>query len=289
MSGAHKYLLVLFMALALCVSAVAPALAEMRIFELQHRPASDLAETVRPLLSEQAKLAVHRNTLVVRGTTEELAEVASLVAAFDKPLAMLRISVEQGYQSQAAGRGLSASGSVSSGPVTVGVFNRGGRDNASIHTGRGDLDVVVRGSVAGRNQSRRASQFISVLDGSPATISVGRAVPFTSQLRYFSRRHPRYLESVSYQRVDTGFHVTPYLLGDAVDAEIQPYMAFVEQDKPLQIVFHELTTKVRIPVGSWYDLSRHMETQDDLSREILSVGSETGAESGEIRIRIDPQ
>ena len=268
---------------------VCPVAAEMRVFELQHRPASELAENVTELLGEQARVAAHRNTLVVRASPEVIADVETLVATFDKPLSMLRISVEQGHEVQSGRGALSASGAVRKGPVAIGTFSRPGPEDGAVFTSTGDAHVELRGQSFEQSQSRHARQFISVVDGGSASISVGRAVPFTSQLRYYSRRHPHYVESVSYQRVDTGFRVIPQLNGNDVDVEIAPYMAFLDQDDPLQIIFHDAATKVRIPAGAWYDLSQYLETHDDLSREILSVGADNMSQSGSIRIRIDPQ
>lgn len=285
----RKYRLILLFVLVFSLVAVFSVSAEMRIFTLQHRPAEELAKTVRSLLGEQAKVAVHRNTIVVRASSAEIEDVARLVEAFDKPLTMLRISIDQDYDVLTSGQSLSASGSIKSGPLTVKSFSRPGPEDSSVFMSTGDARVNLTGQAVSRSESRQASQFVSVLDGSPASITVGRAVPFTSQLRFYSRRHPHYVESVSYQRVDTGFNVTPYLQGDVVEAEIAPFMSFLDQDNPLQIVFFEAQTKVRIPLGSWYDLGRHMATHDDLSQEILSTGSESQTDSRRVRIRIDPQ
>jgi hypothetical protein len=289
MLNIQKYRLFLLFALIFLHLAAFPVYAEMRIFTLQHRPADELAETVRALIGDQAKVAAHHNTLVVRATSAEINEVASLVEVFDKPLAMLRISIDQGFDAFSRGQNLSASGTVKSGPVTVKSFSRPGPEDTSVFVSTGDMQVKLEGQAVTRKESRKASQFISVLDGSPASISVGRSVPFTSQLKLYSRRHPQYVESVSYQRVDTGFNVTPHLQGDVVEADIAPFMKFLDQDNPLQIVFYEAKTRVRIPLGLWYDLSQHMAMQDDLSREILLTGSEANTDSGTVRIRIDPQ
>lgn len=202
---------------------------------------------------------------------------------------MLRITVEQGVDRLSSGSDLSASGVVRKGPVSIGVNSRPVPDETSIFITNRDAQVVLSGQADNRKEVRQASQFVTVLDGSSASLSVGRAVPFTSQLRYYSHKHPHFVESVSYQRVDTGFHVTPQLLGDVVEVEIAPFMSFLDQDKPQQIVFHELSTRSRIPVGAWYDLSQQMATHDNLSREVLASGTGANAESRSIRIRIDRQ
>ncbi len=57
------------------------ASAEMRIFELQHQSGGELAEMVRTLVGREAKVAAHRNTLVVNASPAELDDVARLVAS----------------------------------------------------------------------------------------------------------------------------------------------------------------------------------------------------------------
>ena len=280
---------VLALALLAALLFAIPAAAEMRIFTLQHRPADEIAETVWALLGEQAKVAVHRNTLIVRATEAEIAEVETLVAAFDQPLTMLRITIEQGARKNSAGKEISASGSAGKGSVRVDIPGRPKHEDSTVFMSTGEAEIQLHGQSRSRSETRHASQVIAVLDGATASINVGRAVPFTSQLRYYARRHPHYVETISYQRVDTGFVVTPYLHGDVVEAEVSPFMAYLDRDKPSQIVFHEVTSRIRIPVGAWYDLSQHMQTHDDLSRVILSAGSESNDDYASVRIRIDPQ
>lgn len=282
-----RYLIAVSILMLACVLFGAQAYADMRIFDLQHRPAEVLADTVRNLVGDEAKIAVHRNTLVVRSTPAVINEVARLVAEYDKPMRMLRITVEQGMGREDRRQRASASGRLETGSATIGVPSRPRVGDASIFISTGDVNARLQGNDVSHYENRKASQFVSVLDGSPAIIRVGRSVPFTSQLRYYSRRHPRFVESIEYQRVDTGFEVLPEVFGGNVRLKINPFMAFLDQDSPNQIVFQEMASTVSIPLGAWYDLSDHMSTQNDLSREILGVGKQSVQDSNRVRIRVD--
>ena len=109
-----RYLLQLFLVLffVLFAGAVFPASvsAEMRLFELQHRPVAELAEIVRSLLGDEARIAAYRNTLVVNASPDALDEVARLIASYDRSKQMLRVIIDQGKAFSGQERAVSASG-----------------------------------------------------------------------------------------------------------------------------------------------------------------------------------
>ena len=267
----------------------AQAMAEMRIFELQHRSAAELAEMVRELVGEGAKVATHNNKLLVNASAAELAEIAELVASYDRIQPMLRVTVNQGNRLDDHNREVSTSGRLHSGSVVVGLNGPEWGDGGSIFITSGDSRVKMQAQDTRRLEDRQVSQFMTVMDGYPARISVGKSVPFTSQMRSYCRQHPTYVESIDYHNVDTGFEVLPEVYGETVQLEIRPFMAFLNTQNPKEIVFHELTTKVRLPLGTWYDLGGQMSTKDGLSREILGSGSHSSTSGNSIRVRVDPE
>jgi hypothetical protein len=264
------------------------AFAEMRIFELEHRPAGGIADQVRNLLGDDARVAAHQNTLVVNAA-ENLDAVTTLVNAYDRAQKMLKITIDQSVNTVNEQRDTHVSGRVGLGSVSVGVGSFGDGVNSSVWYDSGRSAVGVYANDSQRQENRRATQFLSVLDGSPAKLSVGRAVPFTSQLRSYYRRHPSYIETVDYHNVDTGFEVLPEISGELVRLTIRPFMAFLDVNNPGHVVFHDLATTVTIPFGAWYELGGHAGVMDGLSREILKAGQ--GVEEGtrRIRLRVDPE
>lgn len=265
------------------------ASAAIQVFELQHQPAGELAEMVRGLLGPQARVAAHENTLVVNASAAELAEIAKLVESYDRTRRMLRVTVEQGRADKTSKRDINASGRISHGQVTVGAGDQGRTEKPFLRVDSGRDQVSVRVQDDSLRANRQVSQFISVMEGAPARISVGRAVPFTSQLRSYCRRHPDFVETTAYQNVDTGFEVLPRLYGDMVQLDIRPFLAFLDERNPHQIVFQEASSQVRIPVGAWYDLGGQIGAQAGLNREILGMGSESVETRNLIRLRVDPQ
>jgi len=66
-------------------------------------------------------------------------------------------------------------------------------------------------------------------------------------------------------------------------------MAFQDQVRPYEIQFQELTTRVNVPLGQWFDLGGTMANQDEVSREILGTAKRSGESSGQVRVRVELQ
>jgi type II secretory pathway component GspD/PulD (secretin) len=284
--------LVLFFVLFTWGAFPAAVSAEMRLFELQHRPVGELAEIVRSLLGEEARVAAYRNTLVVNASPSALDEVAHLVASYDRSKQMLRVTIDQGKTFSEHEREVSASGRLLNDDSRIVLGSSGEKppeDGSTIIVNSGQNRLELRGTDSRYRESRQVSQFVSVLEGEPALVSVGRAVPFTSQMLTYCRQHPGFVATTSYKNVDTGFEVLPTLYNGMVEMEVRPFMAFLDRDNPQQIVFHELATKVSIPVGTWYELGGHVQNQDGLSREILGAGRGGAQNGSSVRVKVETQ
>ena len=201
-----KLIVAIAIALISCPLTSDWATAEMRISELQNRPAEELAEMVRSLVDDESKVAAHKNTLVVNASPAELVGAARLVASYDRAQRMLRVTVAQEQALDDQSCGLSMSGRLQEGPVLVDL-GRNQRDSSSLRLGSRRNQVNLQAHDSSRQQSRQISQFMTVIEGYPARISVGRSVPFTSQMFTCCRLHPAFVETITYQHVDTGFEV----------------------------------------------------------------------------------
>ncbi len=282
----------LLLLVAMLLVPASRAAAEFRLFELQHRQASELIDTVRSALSDSARVSAYRNVLMVNAEAEEMRAVTELIAMFDKASAMLRITVEQGRSDVQQDRNIGGALRVEQGPVTV----RAGRAPApGVGVGRiasEDAAASLSINASERRNSQQTSQFIMVMDGEAARISVGRLIPFTSRLRLYCRRHAGCIERVErieMQKVDTGFEVAPRSQGDRVELDIRPFMAFPEGGHGEHVVFHELATRVVVNYGEWLDLGGQLATHDDLGRAILEQGSESVVSQTSVRLRVDRQ
>lgn len=278
-----------------CVALASTAFAETRIFDLQHRRAADVAEAVRTVLGDNVKVTAIDRSLVVNASAAELSGAAELISRLDRPARMLRVYVAQDQRDSRHASSAGGSVHVSTGNAAVIV---GGRPTAhppapggaTVILGGDHGTIVGSGQSGSRVETRRSEQFLATLEGSPARISVGRRIPFTERWLELARRHARLVESTRYESVDTGFEVIPeFLTGDQVELTIHPFMAFVDPHRDREIRFSDLTTRVRIPLGEWFDLGGAMSGEDEVSREILATGSQGRGEDGRVRIRVELQ
>jgi hypothetical protein len=170
-----------------------------------------------------------------------------------------------------------------------------GRPDSPIHGGAavilgdGDDRLRIGAQASSRHDSHSAEQFVVTLEGSPARINVGKRIPFTEQWLVLARRHVQVVESVRYESVDTGFEVEPELFGEMVQLAIRPYMSFQDPRRPREIQFQELTTRVNVPLGQWFDLGGTMAGNDEVSREILEAAKRSGESVGSVRVRVELQ
>lgn len=261
------------------------------IFDLQHRRAADVAEPVREALGAEARVTAVKRSLVVDADPESLQIAAELIARLDQPLQMLRISVAQqqsGGGTQVYG-GLSGEGSYGSTTVVVGRQRPPTRGGGTVIVGNDDY-LRIDGQVTEYRGTYSAEHFVVTLEGSPARIEVGKRIPVTEQWITLARRYARVTESVRYESITSGFEVEPELSGDnLVHLSIRPYLSFQNPLHPCEVRFQDLTTRVKVSLGQWFDIGGAMISRDEVSRQILAAGANTTGEGGGVRIKVDLQ
>jgi hypothetical protein len=67
----------------------------MEVIGLRHRSAAEVAEALRPLLADGGKLSAMGDKLIVQTSAGNLRQIRTAVAAIDRPLRRLRITVVQ--------------------------------------------------------------------------------------------------------------------------------------------------------------------------------------------------
>jgi hypothetical protein len=275
--------------LVFCLAA--PVLAETRVFDISHRRATEVAEAVRTVLGDNAKVTAVDRSLIINASPHELDAAGELIRRFDRPPRMLRVIVGQGRTQVDTETGVGASGRISSGDATV-VIGRPDappHGGASVILGDGGDRLRLDAQSSSYRETRSVEQFVVTLERSPARISIGKRIPFTERWLELARRHAKVVESVHYESVDTGFEVAPELFGNLVQLDIRPYMAFQDPLRPREIQFQELTTRVNVPLGQWFDLGGAMVSRDEVSREILGAGNRGGGGDGAVRVRVELQ
>jgi type II secretory pathway component GspD/PulD (secretin) len=238
--------------------------AEVAVIKVNYRSAADILPLMQNLLTPEGKASVdtRTNSLIVVDTKESLAKIQAFVASMDQPAEQVKVRFRFQEQGVSTNRGVGASGTVSGeyGSVTIGGDRREG-----VHVRARDRVVNRRGNT---------ESFISVMSGSPAYLWVGKDVPYTERWVYFTRRYARVVETVNFQRVETGFEVLAIVAGNTVQIEIIPRISSLERGGQV-VRFTEASTTLTVPKGQWVTIGGASEQGNEVFRDILSYGSST--------------
>ncbi|MDO3376563.1 secretin N-terminal domain-containing protein [Geoalkalibacter halelectricus] len=272
-----KHLLVLLLTV---VALVCPGSlrAEVKSLELQHIAAEEILPVVRELLGPEVRVSALHNRLIVRGAQADLADFEKIVRQLDVARQMLRVTLRQESRQVETATRFDAEGRLIGGDVVL---------------GSGGIEVGAARRLGTAREAR--DQFVQVLDGGQARILVGEAAPFTREMAVLVDRHGGrgYAQSVDFQEVATGFVVQPLRQGEQVLLEVTPFLQeFAGGGSPAMggarsVIFQEAATRVRVPLGTWYDLAGHLASASEVGAAFVSW--RTGAEEArrQILVRVD--
>ena len=236
---------------------VAPA-GEVAVIKVQYRRAAELVPVVQSMLSAQGTVTVSQrtNSLVVVDTPEAIQRVHAYLDQFDRPVEQVRIHVR--FHTQAANheRTLEARGRVSNNDLTVAT---GGRRQDGL-----DISVEDRR----RRQTSSSEAFVVAMSGSPALIRTGQQIPYRRSSAFFRRHGPRD-RTVVWQNAESGFEVTPTVVGDSVHLKIVPRIVYDGRQDAV-IRFFEAQTELTVPIGQWVEIGGAADQQNEVVKEILS-------------------
>lgn len=245
--------------LAIVAPAIACAATAVDVIELGYRHGETLLPVVENLLSVEGRVSYDRrtNAIIVIDTPERIQRVRSFVQKLDRPSESLRIHVRFDVASSESGGSVVVRGKVAAGDAQVGT---GGRRRDG---------VTVAGETGTVRTEGRGEYFVQTLSGSPAFIRTGAAVPFHDGWRDLCRRYPSCSGGVEYRTVDTGFEVTPVVVGDKVRLAIVPRVSDMHRG---MIRFTEAATELVVAPGEWVTVGGANRTADDAVAAVLQGG-----------------
>jgi hypothetical protein len=180
-------------AILACLAVHAAAQHALEIIPLRHRTVEQVLPVLRPLLEPGATLSGQRGQLIVRASPDNRAEIRQALAAIDRPLRRLQISVRFDDASQHSSQRIDAGARAS---------NRGAR-----------LDIRAQDSRG--SESERVDQRIQVLEGARARILTGQSRPLPGAV----------------WETGSGFEAVPRLSGDTVLVDIAPQKESLERQQ----------------------------------------------------------
>ena len=222
----------------LCLAWHASAATEFKIITLQHRFAEEILPVIRPLVGNDGTATAMQNNLIIRTSPANMAEIEQIVSTLDTARQNLKITINRN-------KSLSASGSRAE------ISSRKRIGNVAIETGSNRR--IIRDGVALNIENQQSkknlsnTQFIQVIDGEKAFISVGQSIPYTQEWINLAQRYVSAQRTTEFVTIDTGFAVRPKTIGNQVELEVTPRFSQMNQNG--MIDFETLTTTIRINNG----------------------------------------
>jgi type II secretory pathway component GspD/PulD (secretin) len=261
-----SYLSWLFLLLPL-VSWAAPT-DPLTTIELKGRSAEEIMPIIRPLLAPKDALSGKDNLIFLRTDPATVEQIRQLLDQIDRPLSNLLITVRTGVD-------------MSREKAQAGVTGQIVIDDPE------QSEVDVRLDKRYKTQTRGSIQQLRVIEGQPAFINIGQAIPYPSgQVRHTP--HGSYRNyGIEYREVPKGFYVLPRLRGDKVFIEINPRSDQLSPEGGGRIDTTSLHTTISGQLGEWIRLGGVDETQQGKQSGIISTGKKKSDEDREVWVRVD--
>jgi hypothetical protein len=249
------------------VSANAFAASQSRAYNLNQRPAADVAAQIRDLY-EEVNVTVVGQKIVARGETRLLDEIGQIIQQLDVATAQLRISVQS--------------------RENLGGKRSGGGVNLTQNNASSNRNIINSNTVTINAQSKtiRSSgnreRSLIVQDGQSAQVSAGqiRSLPFAAR----GGRNP----AVLLQLVETrsGFVVTPRMISPQ---NIELSIMSFEQDAPAMPGYdtEALMTIRQVQPGQWVSLGGVDRSESHENSGIVYQVNSSENRTSEIRVRVD--
>ena len=223
---------------------------EVAVIKVKYRKAAELVPVVQTMLSAGGSVTVSQrvNSLVIVDNPEAIRRVYAYLEHFDKPVEQVRIYVRLNDTGADEERAISTRGRYSKDNVSAAVRRRK----------RDGVDISVEDRQ--RRRSGTSSAFVVAMSGSPAFIRTGTEIPY---------RQSSAGGTVVWKSADSGFMVTPTVVGDNVHLKIVPSISCADC-KDGVIRSSGAQTELTTPFGQWVEIGGIDDLQNESFREARS-------------------
>lgn len=205
-----------------------------------------------------------------------MAEIEQIISTLDIARQNLKITINRNKNLSANGSSAEASGRKHIG-------------NVAIETGNNRR--IIRDGVALNIENQQSksnignTQFIQVIDGEKAFISVGQSIPYSQEWLTLTQRYVSVQRTTQFVTIDTGFAIRPRTIGNQIELEVTPRFSQLNQSGVID--FETLSTTIRASRGEWVDLAGIMQQKDDVSRAILSWQTNYQSSNSQLLIKVE--
>ncbi len=240
----------------------------LEIITLKHRRAEQLLPQLIMFVESGGAISGMNNTLFLRASKENQAEILKLVEALDTPLRRLMIQVRQEGESNSEAGGADVAGRVILGGGAPAV--------------QGSAGLYQRE----RNSRRTASQQVQTLEGERASIMSGQSLVLPMRQLIITPAGVVVAQNIVQYDLGTGFVAVPRLNGDQVTLEISPFDDTAGR-LPGSVNVQRLVTTVSGRLGEWMALGGSGIDTNDTQREIAGYGVKSASRQRRLLLKVD--
>jgi len=240
----------------------------LEIINLRHRSAEQVLPQLMPFVEPGGALSGMNDTLFLRASRRNQADIRTLVAALDTPLRRLMISVRQEGTSADEDRGAGVSGRV------------------AVGAGAPAISGTARIRQSDSRSRRDTHQQVQTVDGGRAAIMIGES--FLLPLRQVVLTPTGVVVSESFVQRDlgTGFVAVPRLNGERVTLEISP-RDDTSGPLPGSVNVQRLLTTVSGRLGEWLELGGSVGEQSASSTAIAGYGNRSASRQRRLLLKVE--
>ena len=244
----------------------------IKILQLSHRPAEEIAQIVRPLLDTNETAIADGFKLIVKADPRQLDELEQLIESLDVKRHRLIITVAQGNESSL--KQLDAR-------IKIRInFLQKNRTGGNTRIG-GHL-YQSTGSETDKN-----IQFIQTLEGQAAHIQFGQEVPYSENNISIDGNLIISTPRIQFRDVSSGFTVIPTLAEDSVRLKIAPWSNKLSKQGNGVVKTQDATTTINAALGEWIRFGGQIDNQSYRDDSLLSTRRSTGKTRSNIYVRVD--
>jgi type II secretory pathway component GspD/PulD (secretin) len=253
---------------AFCTIAGLPALAQtgLEIIRLKNRTVEQVLPAIEPLVEPGGSISGERNTLFLRASAANRADIKRALAAIDTAPRRLLVSVRQDDERIA---------SETAGGLAMPSGGAGNPARGTIYSTRGEA-------------GDRVDQQVQTVEGGRAAIRIGRSLPLQMRQVVYGAGGVVLAESVVYRDIGSGFIALPMLAGERVTVEISPQQESVTTSaSDPTIRSSRIVTTVAGRLGEWIVLGGSGQSADAAGASGTRYSTRTGVARQRVMLRVD--
>ena len=250
---------------------------ELQVIQLRHRLADQVLPALQPLVEPGGAISGMDSMLFVRTSPANFEQIRQAVAALDRQLRQLRITVGQGTVETDTGSAVRGSATVGSGDVQVGV-NR---------PPVGEPGVAVKARHATQRANLQNISSVAALEGTETFIAIGQSAPVTTtQVTPGWTRST--VQTTEFRDANTGFYATPRVSGDVVTLDLSPtQQRFSGPPSDRRVATAGITTQVSGRLGEWIRVGGSSTSNRSDTSGLLTWGTRSGEASYSVWVKVE--